>query len=249
MTLQPIVSPEEWEAARQQLLVREKELATGATRWRRSAAGCHGGGDNEYRFEGPAGAVKLADLFEGRRQLIVYRAFYAPDVTTYPSTGGSTGAGVQRVLARRRPGRPSSPSQRTDTKLVFVSRAPQADIAGCRSARAGRTSPGTRSPTASTPTSASTKGTGPTPSSATANGSSDLLRADRGDEQMGDTWNYLDITALGRQEAWEDSPRGPADAAVPVVELPRRLRHDLTDEGARLSVRARQAGMSQLVVL
>ena len=30
----------------------------------------------------------------------------------------------------------------------------------------------------------------------------------RGDEQMGNTWNYLDITALGRQEAWENSPEG-----------------------------------------
>jgi len=30
----------------------------------------------------------------------------------------------------------------------------------------------------------------------------------RGDEQMGNTWNYLDITALGRQETWEDSPQG-----------------------------------------
>jgi predicted dithiol-disulfide oxidoreductase (DUF899 family) len=30
----------------------------------------------------------------------------------------------------------------------------------------------------------------------------------RGDEQMGSTWSYLDITALGRQEEWEDSPKG-----------------------------------------
>src|SRR5205814_1846048 len=30
----------------------------------------------------------------------------------------------------------------------------------------------------------------------------------RGDEQMGSTWNYLDITPLGRQEVWEDSPEG-----------------------------------------
>jgi hypothetical protein len=30
----------------------------------------------------------------------------------------------------------------------------------------------------------------------------------RGDEQMGSTWNYLDITPLGRQEIWEDSPEG-----------------------------------------
>jgi predicted dithiol-disulfide oxidoreductase (DUF899 family) len=31
---------------------------------------------------------------------------------------------------------------------------------------------------------------------------------DRGDEQLGSTWSYLDITALGRQEQWEDSPDG-----------------------------------------
>ena len=30
----------------------------------------------------------------------------------------------------------------------------------------------------------------------------------RGDEAMGSTWNYLDVTALGRQEEWEDSPDG-----------------------------------------
>jgi predicted dithiol-disulfide oxidoreductase (DUF899 family) len=30
----------------------------------------------------------------------------------------------------------------------------------------------------------------------------------RGDEQLGSTWNLLDITALGRQENWEDSPKG-----------------------------------------
>jgi predicted dithiol-disulfide oxidoreductase (DUF899 family) len=30
----------------------------------------------------------------------------------------------------------------------------------------------------------------------------------RGDEAMGSTWSYLDITPLGRQEEWEDSPEG-----------------------------------------
>jgi predicted dithiol-disulfide oxidoreductase (DUF899 family) len=30
----------------------------------------------------------------------------------------------------------------------------------------------------------------------------------RGDEAMGTVWSYLDMTALGRQEAWEDSPEG-----------------------------------------
>ena len=46
----------------------------------------------------------------------------------------------------------------------------------------------------------------------------------RGDEAMGSTWSYLDITALGRQEEWKDSPKVPADPAVQVVELPRRVR-------------------------
>jgi Bacterial protein of unknown function (DUF899) len=49
----------------------------------------------------------------------------------------------------------------------------------------------------------------------------------RGDEAMGTTWSYLDITPLGRQETWEDSPeaRGlPPDPAVQVVELARQLR-------------------------
>src|SRR5678815_4947583 len=44
----------------------------------------------------------------------------------------------------------------------------------------------------------------------------------RGDEAMGSTWNYLDITALGRQEAWEDSPK--EYPALPVVELSRCVR-------------------------
>jgi hypothetical protein len=30
----------------------------------------------------------------------------------------------------------------------------------------------------------------------------------RGDEAMGTTWSYLDITPLGRQETWENSPEG-----------------------------------------
>ena len=30
----------------------------------------------------------------------------------------------------------------------------------------------------------------------------------RGDEALGSTFSYLDITALGRQEEWEDSPEG-----------------------------------------
>ena len=89
----------------------------------------------------------------------------------------------------------------------------------------GRTS-GTRSPTTSTRTSTSTSGTAPTTDDFDKDfdvdewhGTNAFIRQgdqvfrtyfinNRGDKQMGSTWNYLDITALGRQETWEDSPEG-----------------------------------------
>ena len=85
MNAPPIVSPQEWKTAREQLLVKEKELtrardALAAERRRMPWMAV----DKDYKFEGPDGPASLLDLFDGRRQLIVYRAFYAPDVTTYP---------------------------------------------------------------------------------------------------------------------------------------------------------------------
>jgi hypothetical protein len=35
----------------------------------------------------------------------------------------------------------------------------------------------------------------------------------RGSEALGGTWSYLDLTALGRQETWEDSPAGYPQSA------------------------------------
>ena len=67
-----IVSAEEWQAAREQLLAREKELtrardALAAERRRMPWMLV----DQDYRFEGPHGQVGLLDLFDGRRQLFV----------------------------------------------------------------------------------------------------------------------------------------------------------------------------------
>src|SRR5262249_32637142 len=80
-----IVSPQEWEAARQQLLVKEKELtrardALAAQRRRMPWMAV----EKAYQFDGPEGKVSLLDLFEGRRQLIVYRAFFEPGVFGWP---------------------------------------------------------------------------------------------------------------------------------------------------------------------
>src|SRR5918994_5679866 len=88
MKMPPIVSPLEWDAARQELLIEEKKLtrardALAAKRRRMPRMAV----EKAYRFEGASGPASLLDLFEGRRQLIVYRAFYGPEVTTYAEGG------------------------------------------------------------------------------------------------------------------------------------------------------------------
>jgi len=85
MKTPPIVSADEWEAARQELLVKEKALtrardALAAERRRMPWLAV----EKEYEFDGPDGALSLVDLFDGRRQLIVYRAFLEPGVHGWP---------------------------------------------------------------------------------------------------------------------------------------------------------------------
>src|SRR3979409_782140 len=85
MNTPPIVSQLEWEAARQQLLVKENALArardaVAAARRRMPWQAV----DKKYEFDGPKGKVSLLDLFEGRRQLIIYRAFFEPGVFGWP---------------------------------------------------------------------------------------------------------------------------------------------------------------------
>src|SRR5437763_15431708 len=100
MNTPPIVSPEEWEAARQRLLVREKEVthardALAAERRRMPWLAV----EKAYQFDGPTGKASLRDLFEGRRQLIVYRAFLEPGVTGWPEHAGVGGPMVADQVA------------------------------------------------------------------------------------------------------------------------------------------------------
>ncbi len=80
MNRNPIVSQEKWNAARKQLLAKEKQLThlrdqINAERsklpWVRV--------DKEYLFEGPNGKETLAQLFDGRSQLIIYHFMFGPD--------------------------------------------------------------------------------------------------------------------------------------------------------------------------
>src|SRR5260370_11181228 len=114
----PIVSPEAWEAARQQMLVKEKALmrardALAAERRRVPWMAV----EKAYEFVGPQGKVGLLDLFEGRRQLIVYRAFFEPGVfgwRDHACRGCSLGADQVAHVA---------PLNARDSTLAYVSRA------------------------------------------------------------------------------------------------------------------------------
>ena len=198
-----MVSEQEWEAALQSLRVREKEvmrahdsLAAERRRMPRLAV------DKRYEFGGPSGRVGLADLFAGRRQLIVYRAFFEPGVHGWPEHACRGCSMVADHVGNL------SHLNARDTTLAFVSRAAQPDIERLK-ARMGWRMPwytivddfdvdfGVDE----------------------WHGTNAFIRDDeqvfrtyflngRGDEPLGNTWAYLDMTALGRQEDWEDSPAG-----------------------------------------
>jgi predicted dithiol-disulfide oxidoreductase (DUF899 family) len=203
MKMPPIVSPQEWEAARSELLVKEKELTRArdalAARRRRMPRMAV---EKDYAFAGPAGPVSLLDLFEGRRQLIVYRYFYEPGVAGWPGSGCPGCSMVADQVAHL------AHLNARDTTLAFVSRAPQADITRWR------THMGWEIPWY-TVTDDFDLDFGVDEWHGTNvffRDGDQIFRTyfinSRGDESMGSTWTYLDITALGRQENWEDSPEG-----------------------------------------
>jgi predicted dithiol-disulfide oxidoreductase (DUF899 family) len=199
----PVVSRQEWETARGKLLEKEKEAmraqdALAAERRRLPWMAV----EKNYHFEGPNGPVTLLDLFEGRPQLILYRAFFEPGVFGWPEhacRGCSLVADQVSQLAHL---------NTRDTTLAYASPASQSEIARLKE-RMGWKMPWY-----------------------TFTGSFDkdfsvdqfhghnvfFRKGDqvfrtyfingRGDETMGTVWSYLDITPLGRQENWEDSPAG-----------------------------------------
>ncbi|MCE3265917.1 MAG: hypothetical protein K0S15_626 [Solirubrobacterales bacterium] len=205
-----VVSPEEWEAAQKRLLVKEKKYtrdgdALAAERRRMPWMAV----EKDYRFEGPNGSASLADLFAGRRQLVVYRAYYGPEVTTY-AEGGSypERACVGCSFVADQVAHPAHLSGR-DTSLAFISRAPQSEIQSLQERMGWDHIPWYEI----TDDFDKDFGVGEW------HGTNAFIREGdrifrtyfvdaRGDERMGSTWSYLDITALGRQEEWEDSPDG-----------------------------------------
>jgi predicted dithiol-disulfide oxidoreductase (DUF899 family) len=229
MSLPDVVSPEQWRKARIELLAREKEHtrqrdALNADRRRLPMVKI----DEDYVFEGPQGKVTLSDLFNGKRQLIIQHVMYGPDWEA-PCPGCSASIneqsqGVFDHLASR------------DTAFAMVSRAPYDMIARAAKER------GWFAPWYSAydsdfnydfevsfdpsqgPVTYNYAPTGQF-TGTEAPGLSCFLRDRdaiyhtysvfaRGTEYLGNAYTLLDLTALGRQEAWEE-PSGRVETPHP----------------------------------
>jgi predicted dithiol-disulfide oxidoreductase (DUF899 family) len=202
-----VVSRDEWLAARRELLVMEKELTrahdrVNADRRRLPMVRM----DKPYRFEGADGTVGLLEMFEGRSQLVMHHFMFGPDWDEGCSSCSSAADHIPANLRQL---------QVRNTTLVAVSRAPYQKLAAFQE-RMGwmflwyssygsdfnydfhtTLDDGTELP-----------------------GISAFLRVgdevfhtystyDRGIEQFHYGIPYLDLTALGRQEEWEE-PKGRA---------------------------------------
>jgi predicted dithiol-disulfide oxidoreductase (DUF899 family) len=210
--LPPVVSREEWQAARDRLLAKEKEAtrqrdALAAERRRLPMVEI----DKDYVFEGPDGEARLVDLFEGRRQLLLYHFMFGPN-----QDEGCNGC----AMFVDNLGHPAHLHAR-DTSLVLVSRAAIDRIEPFKG-RMGWTVPWYSSYGSDFNidfgVSPEEPRVGEYQDGETFGLSAFLRDGDRvfhtyfttrrGVEALGTNWTLLDVTPLGRQETWEDSPSG-----------------------------------------
>jgi len=229
MNLPKVVSPAEWQAARDELLVKEKEAtrardALAAERRRLPMARI----DKDYVFEGPDGKASLLDLFDGRRQLVLYHFMFAPGVEGWPDAGCPGCSMVADQVAHL------AHFHARDTSLVLVSLAPLPNIEAYRK-RMGWTIPWFSSAASdfNADFGLSTDQGETFGLSVFFRDGADVYRtyftASRGVETLGPVWTFLDLTPLGRQEDWEDSP--PGYPQTPPYEWWRR--HDEYDAADR----------------
>ena len=111
-----VVSEQEWNSEREALLVKENELTRARDALAAERRRLPDRVEKDYRFEGPEGEVGFLDLFDGRRQLIVYRFFLDPGmkIASYPE--GCPGCSM---FADNLPNLTHLNAR--DTTLVFVS--------------------------------------------------------------------------------------------------------------------------------
>jgi predicted dithiol-disulfide oxidoreductase (DUF899 family) len=178
------VSPQEWKAAREKLLVKEKELTH----------------------------ARDALAAERRRMpwmAVLYRFYYGPEVTTYAEGGSYPERGcVGCSFVADQVAHPAHLNAR-DTTLAFISRAPQNEIQGLKQRHGWEHIPWYTITDDFDKDFDVDEWHGHNAFIREGDGIFRTYFIDgRGDEAMGTAWSYLDMTALGRQEEWEDSPEG-----------------------------------------
>jgi predicted dithiol-disulfide oxidoreductase (DUF899 family) len=211
----PVVSAEEWQAARAALLAKEKELtraldALAAERRRLPMVALDPG---KYLFTAPDGSdLGLADLFDGHRQLVIYHFMLEPGQDWLC---GSCCSFTDNLDSQAQPHLGAR-----DTRLILMAGAPQLEIEPVRQ-RMGW----------SVPFYSSYGSDFSDDMGLTAFGLSVLLRdgddvfrtyftTARGVDRLRLDFNLLDLTPYGRQEQWEDSPGGwPQDPTMSWLRL------------------------------
>src|ERR687895_2318593 len=116
MTEHRIASREEWQAAREELLRREKEhtrIGDELARQRRELPWVRV--EKEYRFDTDDGTRTLAELFDGRSQLLVYHFMFGPSYEAGCPTCSSMADGLNGLIPHL---------HARDVTPLFVSRAP-----------------------------------------------------------------------------------------------------------------------------
>jgi predicted dithiol-disulfide oxidoreductase (DUF899 family) len=212
MNLPEVVSPTEWQAAQDALRAIEKKAskerdALAADRRRLPMTRI----EKSYTFDGSDGKSTLVDLFEGRSQLLLYHFMFGPN-----QEAGCDGCSmfVDQIghLAHL---------HARDTSFALVSRAPFEKIARYKE-RMGWTIPWYSSFESDFNVDFGVSPPEPQPDryqDGESFGLSVFLRdgenvfrtyftTARGVEALGSVWTFLDLTPLGRQEEWEDSPPG-----------------------------------------
>ena len=200
----PIVSPEEWAAARSKHLEQEKALTrqkdkVNAERRRLPMVKV----DREYIFDGPDGKRTLGEMFEGRRQLVIYHFMFDPawDEGCPGCTGFVNEIGDLSHLNKR------------DTTMALISRAPLAKLEAYKLLK------GWSLPWYSSFGSDFNRDFHVTSDEGEGQGLSVFFRMgddvfhtystySRGVESLTDSYALLDVTPYGRQEDFEDSPAG-----------------------------------------
>ncbi len=200
MELPQIVDREEWQASNDALIEKEKRAtrerdALAAERRRQPMMEM----STDYEFEGPDGRVKLPDLFEGRDQLILYHFWHPPD--------GDPCAGCSMFTDQVSSA--PAPACARHSSFALVSTAPQPKI------QAFRERMGWEYPWYTVVGDEFQKDRGTTEGFKLdvylRDGDRVFLTYEtrsRGVEALGSIWTFLDLTPMGRQEEWEDTPPG-----------------------------------------